>query len=42
VAQRFEARSIPMLLFMRDGQLIDTVIGAQPDRVLRARVEQLV
>jgi thioredoxin 2 len=42
VAQRFEARSIPMLLFMRDGQLIDTVIGAQPDRVLRARVEQFV
>jgi len=40
-AQRYEARSIPMLLFMRDGELIDTVVGAQPEHVLRARIEQL-
>ena len=40
-AQRYEARSIPMLLFMRDGELVDTVIGAQPEHVLRARIEQL-
>jgi thioredoxin-like negative regulator of GroEL len=40
-AQRFEARSIPMLLFMRGGELIDTVVGAQPEHVLRARIEQL-
>jgi thioredoxin 2 len=42
VAQRFDARSIPMLLFMRDGTLVDTVVGAQPDHVLRARVGQLL
>lgn len=40
-AQRYEARSIPMLLFMRDGALVDTVVGAQPEHVLRARIEQL-
>lgn len=40
-AQRYEARSIPMLLFMRDGDLVETVIGAQPEHVLRARIEQL-
>jgi thioredoxin 2 len=40
-AQRYEARSIPMLLFMRNGELIDTVVGAQPEHVLRARIEQL-
>ena len=40
-AQKYEARSIPMLLFMRDGELVDTVVGAQPDHVLRARIEQL-
>jgi thioredoxin 2 len=39
-AQRYQARSIPMLLFMRDGELIDTVVGAQPEHVLRARIEQ--
>ena len=40
-AQRYEARSIPMLLFMRGGELVDTVVGAQPEHVLRARIEQL-
>jgi thioredoxin 2 len=39
-AQRYEARSIPMLLFMRHGELVDTVVGAQPEHVLRARIEQ--
>jgi thioredoxin 2 len=40
-AQRYEARSIPMLLFMRNGEVIDTVVGAQPEHVLRARIGQL-
>jgi thioredoxin 2 len=40
-AQQYAARSIPMLLFMRDGELVDTVIGAQPEHVLRARIEKL-
>jgi len=42
VSQRYHASSIPMLLFLRDGQLVDTVVGAQPDHVLRRRIEQLV
>ncbi|MGI9644987.1 MAG: thioredoxin [Ilumatobacteraceae bacterium] len=40
-AQRYEARSIPMLLFMRNGELVDTVVGAQPEHVLRDRIEAL-
>jgi thioredoxin 2 len=42
LAQRYRATSIPMLLFLRDGQLVDTVVGAQPDHVLRRRLEELV
>ena len=42
VAQKYNARSIPMLLFMRDGELVDTVIGAQPEHVLRGEVEKLL
>jgi thioredoxin 2 len=42
VARRFDARSIPLLVFLRDGRPVDTVVGAQPAHVLRARVEQLV
>jgi len=42
ISQRFNASSIPMLVFMRDGEAIDTVIGAQPEHVLRGAVEQLI
>ncbi len=40
VAQRYHARSIPMLLFMRDGEVIDTVVGAQPEHVMRQLATQ--
>lgn len=42
VARRFNATSIPMLLFMRAGELVDTVIGAQPEHVLRAHIDTLL
>jgi len=38
VAQRYRASSIPMLLFMKQGQVVETVLGAQPHRVLTAKV----
>ena len=40
VAQRYRAQSIPMLLFMRDGDVVNTVIGAQSDHVMRTLTEQ--
>lgn len=40
-SQRFAASSIPMLLFMRDGELVDRVVGAQPEHVLRDAVQRL-
>ena len=41
VSQRFRASSIPMLVFLRDGEVVDTVVGAQPEHVLRSAVERL-
>ena len=41
ISQRFNASSIPMLVFLRDGAVVDTVIGAQPEHVLRSAVERL-
>ncbi len=35
VARRYEARSIPMLLFVQGGEVVNTVIGAQPEHVMR-------
>jgi len=42
IAQRYRATSIPMLLFMRSGDVVETVVGAQPDHVLRARIHRLL
>ena len=39
---RFNVRSIPTILFFRDGKLIDTVIGAMPKPHLDAKFKQLI
>jgi thioredoxin-like negative regulator of GroEL len=41
ISQRFNDSSIAMLVFLRDGAVVDTVIGAQPEYVLRSAVERL-
>ena len=40
VAGRYHAASIPMLLVMRDGAVVDTVVGAQPEHVFRDLVDR--
>lgn len=37
---RFNVRSIPSILFFRDGRHIDTVVGAVPKAALVARIQQ--
>lgn len=37
-ASRFDAQSIPTLVVMRDGQVVERVIGAQPEPVLNRLV----
>jgi len=39
-AFRFNVRSIPSILFFKDGALVDTVIGAQPKAVLEQKIDQ--
>ncbi|QXQ13884.1 thioredoxin [Skermania piniformis] len=38
LAQRYRAQSIPMLLFLQDGQVVRTVVGAQPEGTLRTMI----
>lgn len=40
ISQRYQAQSIPMLLILDDGRVVDTIIGAQPAPVLRSRITQ--
>lgn len=42
VARRFEARSIPLLVFLRGGRVVESVVGAQPLHALQATVESLL
>jgi thioredoxin 2 len=39
LAQRYRAQSIPMLLVMDQGKVVDTLIGAQPAPMMRARIQ---
>lgn len=39
-AERFGVRSIPTVLFFRDGTLVDQMVGAQPVAAFRSRIER--
>lgn len=41
-AARFDARSIPTLVFMRHGTVVHRVVGAQPEPVLASAVDELL
>jgi thioredoxin 2 len=42
VAQRFQARSIPMLLVLHHGRVVAKQVGAAPEQVLRPWLEQAI
>ncbi len=42
VAARFGIRSIPTLLFFRDGARVDQVVGAHPKATIKGKIDQLL
>jgi thioredoxin 1 len=41
-AARYRIMSIPTLMFFKNGQVADTVIGAVPERVLQPKIDALL
>ena len=41
-AAKYRIMSIPTLLFFKNGQVVDTVIGAVPERVLQPKIDALL
>jgi thioredoxin 1 len=41
MASQYQAMSIPMLLFFRNGQVVDKIVGAVPESQLRAKLDSL-
>jgi thioredoxin 1 len=39
-AMRFNVRSIPSILFFKDGKVVDTTVGALPKPAIEAKIKQ--
>jgi thioredoxin 1 len=40
VPARFGVRSIPTVLFFKDGQVVDTIVGAVPKPIFEGKIQQ--
>ena len=41
-AMKYGVQGIPTLLFVRDGQIVDRIVGAQPYPVIKGRIEKMI
>jgi thioredoxin 1 len=41
-AARYSVMAIPTLIFFKDGEAVDTVVGAVPERVLKPKIDELL
>ena len=42
MAAKYQVMSIPLVLFFKSGEVVDQSLGAVPEKVLRAKVEELL
>ena len=42
MAQEYQVMSIPLLLFFKDGQQVDSVLGAVPESIIQPKINALL
>jgi thioredoxin 1 len=42
IASKYQVRSIPQILFFKDGEVVDEITGAVPESVLRSKAESVL
>ena len=42
MARKYQVMSIPLLLFFKDGQQVDSVVGAVPESMMQPKVKALL
>jgi len=42
MARKYQVMSIPLLLFFKDGQQVDSVVGAVPESIMQPKVKALL
>ncbi|HIA26589.1 MAG TPA: thioredoxin [Planctomycetes bacterium] len=42
LAVKFKIQGVPTLLFFKDGEVVETVVGAQPRNVIESKIESLL
>ena len=41
-AAKYSIMSIPTLMFFKNGEAVDTVVGAVPERTLQSKIDELI
>ena len=42
MAQKYQVMSIPLLIFFKDGQKVDSILGAVPESMIQPKVKALL
>ena len=42
MAQKYQVMSIPLLIFFKDGQQVDSILGAVPENMIQPKVKALL
>lgn len=42
IAEKYQVMSIPTLIFFKEGKMVDKLLGAQPEEVIKKKLDELL